>query len=632
MCGITGFFDTKGIITNEDLINSNNTLSHRGPDAGRTGTYSFPNAKIGFGHKRLSILDLSDNGSQPMHNDDGSISVILNGEVYNFNEIKNELIALGYSFKSTGDTEVIIKSYEEWGLSAINKFIGMFAVALLDESKNKLFLIRDRVGVKPLYYYNDGNCILFASELKAFHAYHCFKKEINKEAVSLFFKYGYIPAPHTIFKNTFKLFPGSILTLDIEKNNLKIEKYYEVANYYNKSKITISEEELVQETEKILISAFQYRMISDVPVGVFLSGGYDSSIVSAILQKNNTQKIKTFTIGFEEKKYNEAHFAKDIAKYLGTDHHEYYCSSHEARDIIPELPYIFDEPFGDSSAIPTILVSRFARKHVTVALSADGGDEIFAGYNKYEYFFNMQKKIQNLPGILNSVTGKILHSSGKNPLIPGINLSEKFLKLGDVMASGNYDEKKIESMSKHYSNHYLSLLLAEYDSQCGLFDHIKSVNSENDFLNKMLMFDYKTYLPDDILVKVDRATMSVGLEGREPLLDHRIIELLAQVPSEIKYKNEKKKFILKEIAHKYIPKELLSRPKSGFSIPIDRWLRDDLKDLLFAEINEEQLSKHNLINTKTAIRIRNEFMRGEKRHNMSIWLLLNFQMWWNRWM
>ncbi len=632
MCGITGFFDTKNLITQEDLINSNITLSHRGPDASRTEIYTLPKGTIGFGHKRLSILDLSENGSQPMHNDDGNISVILNGEVYNFNEIKKELVSLGYSFKSSGDTEVIIKSYEEWGLGAINKFIGMFAIALLDKNKNELFLIRDRVGVKPLYYYRNDNTLLFASELKAFHPFPCFRKEINNEAVSLFFKYGYIPAPHTIFKNAFKLFPGCILTLDIRKNEIKIEKYYEIADYYHKPKITISEEELVQETEKILSSAFQYRMVSDVPVGVFLSGGYDSSIVSAILQKNNTQKIKTFTIGFEEKNYDEAQYAKDIAKYLQTDHHQYYCSTREARDIIADLPYIFDEPFGDSSAIPTILVSRFARKQVTVALSADGGDEVFAGYNKYDYFLNLKKKVQNIPGFLNDGSAGILQTLGKYFLKPGTNLSEKFLKLGEVLESGKGDSKKIESMSKHYSNHYLSQLICQYNSQSGLADHIKPSNGENDFLSQMLLMDSKTYLPDDILVKVDRATMSVGLEGREPLLDHRIMELLAQVPSAIKYKNGNKKFILKEIAHKYIPIELLSRPKTGFSIPIDEWLRKDLKDLLFANINEGQLSKHHLLHTKTAIRIRNEFIRGEKKHNLSIWLLLNFQMWWNRWM
>lgn len=632
MCGITGFFDTKNFITKENLINSNNALSHRGPDAGRTEIYTFPNGTVGFGHKRLSILDLSENGSQPMHSDDGNISVILNGEIYNFNEIKTKLINLGYQFKSSGDTEVIIKSYAEWGLDAINKFIGMYAIALLDKNKNKLFLVRDRVGVKPLYYYRNENILLFASELKAFHPIPCFKKEINQIAVSLFFKYGYIPAPHTIFKNTFKLFPGHILTLDIEKNNVKIEKYYEVTDYYNKPKITIPEDELLLETEKILTSSFQYRMVSDVPVGVFLSGGYDSSIVSAILQKNNSQKIKTFTIGFEDQQYNEAQYAKEISKYLGTDHYEYYCSTNEARDIIPELPYIFDEPFGDSSAIPTILVSHFARSLVKVALSADGGDEIFAGYNKYDYFLNLQKKIRNVPGLLNNSASNILHSLGKFPQVSGINLSEKFLKLGDIMASDNDKAKRIESMSKHYSDYYLSQLITDYDSKSGLFDQIESSNTEDDFLSQMLLFDYKTYLPDDILVKVDRATMSVGLEGRDPLLDHRIIELIAQVPSEVKYKNGNKKFILKEIAHKYIPKELLNRPKSGFSIPIDQWLRDDLKDLLFAEVNEEELSKHHFINTKTAIRIRDEFINGEKKHNMSIWLLLNFQMWWNRWM
>jgi asparagine synthase (glutamine-hydrolysing) len=473
---------------------------------------------------------------------------------------------------------------------------------------------------------------LFASELKALHPFPYFKKEINHTAVSLFFKYGYIPAPHTIFNNTFKLFPGHTLILDIPKNKVEIEKYYDVADYYNKPKLNISETELLQEIEKLLTSAFQYRMVSDVPVGIFLSGGYDSSIVSAILQKNNNQKLKTFTIGFEEQQYNEATYAKDISKYLGTDHYEYYCSACEARDIIPDLPLIFDEPFGDSSAIPTTLVSRFARKHVTVALSADGGDEVFAGYNKYDYYLDLKKKIEKIPPFLNGSTSRVIKSAGKYSRLIGADLSEKLLKLGDVLETENKDSMRIESMSKHYSNYYLSHFLTSYEINTGLFDHIEPANSNNDFLNQMLMYDYKTYLPDDILVKVDRAAMSVGLEGREPLLDHRIIELLAQVPSLTKYKNGIKKYLLKEIAHKYIPKELLNRPKSGFSIPIHEWLRNDLKDLVFDQINEQQLSKHQFINIKKAIKIRDEFIKGENKHNLSLWLLLTFQMWWNKWM
>jgi asparagine synthase (glutamine-hydrolysing) len=632
MCGITGFYDSKFNVTIENLNNSNNTLSHRGPDAGGTEIYNLTNAQIGFGHKRLSILDLSENGRQPMHSDDGNISIILNGEIYNFSEIKEELRSLGCLFKSHSDTEVVIKSYQQWGLKAVSKFIGMFAIALLDKGKNKLFLLRDRVGVKPLYYYRNEDSLLFASELKALHPYPYFKKDINNKAVSLFFKYGYIPTPHTIYNNTFKLSPGSILTLDISQNKIEIEKYYDIADYYNKPKVNVSEKELLEEIEHLLISAFKYRMVSDVPVGVFLSGGYDSSIVSAILQKNNTKKIKTFTIGFKEEQYNEAEYAKNIATYLGTDHHEYYCNAEEARNIIPILPTIFDEPFGDSSAIPTILVSRFAKEQVTVALSADGGDEIFAGYNSYDYFINLHKKIQKIPAFINNTLSTTLSKTGRFSNLYGLGVSEKILKLSDIIKNKDSTSKSIEAMSKHYSNYYLSNFINNYDTHCGSFDFIESFENNNDFLNKFLFYDYKAYLPDDILVKIDRATMSVGLEGREPLLDHRIAELLAQVPTELKYKNGNKKYLLKKITHQYIPSALLNRPKSGFSIPIDVWLRKELKDLLFANINDQQLSKHHFFNTSSVIKIRNEFIKGEQKHNLSIWFILIFQMWWNKWM
>jgi asparagine synthase (glutamine-hydrolysing) len=630
MCGLTGFCDFNKRLNEKDLKTANDVLQHRGPDFGDVNFFETSNALIGLGHRRLSIMDVSSNGNQPMFSDDKSVVIVLNGEVYNFKEIRENLRNLGHSFHSDSDTEVIIKAYQQFGIESVNKFIGMFAFVLYDIKKQVIYLLRDRAGVKPLYYFHKNDCLLFASELKSIYSYPNFEKNINEQAVSLFFKYAYIRSPHTIFRNTYKVRPGHYIKINLANRKVDEIKYYDVLDYYNKPKLHISEQEALEEVERLFISAFQYRMVSDVPVGIFLSGGYDSSVVAAVLQKNNSAKLKTFTIGFHEEKFNEAQHAKRVAEYLGTDHHEYYCTTKEAQDILPLLADIYDEPFGDSSSIPTTLVSRFARKEVTVSLSADGGDEIFAGYGRYDHL----KKVNTILGMAPDMlfrAGVNLHkiSSGLFPSFKkGTNTIDKLSEILD--SEGKYNIAEV--YSKHYSNKDLSQLLPEYDTKIHLYDEIGKINNENDFINTCLALDYKTYMVDDILVKVDRATMSVGLEGREPLLDNRIIEFVSQLPSDLKYKNGEKKYLLKKIAHKYIPKEMLNRPKKGFGVPVNEWLKTDLKDYLFYYINEEQLSKHNYIDVKKAISVRDEFLLGKNKRETQIWLLLMFQMWWNRWM
>ncbi|MBL7723673.1 MAG: asparagine synthase (glutamine-hydrolyzing) [Chitinophagaceae bacterium] len=629
MCGITGFCDFNRKLTKENLNKANEQLHHRGPDSGDVAFFDAGNAAVGLGHRRLSILDISANGSQPMYSDDKSVVIILNGEVYNFKEIRKELIALGYQFHSDSDTEVIIKAYQQFGIESVNKFIGMFAYAIYDIKKQEIYLLRDRPGVKPLYYYYKDGCLLFGSELKALYAYPSFQKEVNDKAVTLFFKYGYIRAPHTIFKNTFKIQPGHYVKIDIRKKQVTDHKYWDVIDYYNKPKLNISEEDALEEVEKLFISAFQYRMVSDVPVGVFLSGGYDSSVVSAILQANSTQKIKTFTIGFHEKKWDEAPFAKQIAAHIGTDHNEYYCTTKEAQDIFPLLADIYDEPFGDSSGIPTTLVSRFARKQVTVSLSADGGDEIFAGYTKYHHQAKINRYIQNSPDLLLSMAKGVSNVSLK--LMPALKKVHKVERVNELLST-----YKTTGLTDIYNRHLnykdISELLPKYDDSVGLLDDIGEVNNENDYINKILAQDYRSYMVDDILTKVDRATMSIALEGREPLLDHRIIEFVSQLPSSLKYNNGTTKYLLKKIAHKYIPREIMDRPKAGFSIPMFEWLTTDLKDHLYYYINEKQFNKHGLLDVKKAMTIRKEFLAGRKGRETPIWLLLMFQMWWDRWM
>jgi asparagine synthase (glutamine-hydrolysing) len=629
MCGITGFCDFNRRLNKDNLVIANNSLQHRGPDSSDVAVFETPTATIGFGHRRLSILDVSSNGSQPMYSDDKSVVIILNGEVYNFKEIRQDLVSLGYSFHSDSDTEVIIKAYQQYGINAVHKFIGMFAFAIYDIKKQQIYILRDRAGVKPLYYFHKNNCLLFASELKSIYTYPVFEKEINDKAVSLFFKYAYIRAPHTIFKNTYKLQPGHYLKIDVATKKVEDIKYYDVLDYYNKPKLKISEEEATDEVERLFTSAFQYRMVSDVPVGVFLSGGYDSTLVAGVLQKNNTQKIKTFTIGFNEAKFNEAPHAKKVAEYLGTDHHEYYCTTKEAQDIFPKLADIYDEPFGDASAIPTTLVSQFARKHVTVSLSADGGDEIFAGYTRYFHLMELEDKFSKIPkGFLN-LGNAVLNLSFN--VAPSLKKVHKVGRLSEIL-SGDRSHSLPDIYSQHFTIREIAELLPNCDNDINLYNDIGKVNNENDFINTCLALDYNSYMIDDILVKVDRATMSVGLEGREPLLDNRIIEFVSQLPSQLKYNNGDKKYLLKKIAHKYIPKELLDRPKAGFSVPVNEWFRNELKPILFEYINEKQLAKHGLVNAKKAISVRDEFLAGKELKETQVWLLLMFQMWWNRWM
>lgn len=629
MCGLTGFCDFNKKMHREEIERATGVLHHRGPDSGSTEVFVNEYANIGFGHRRLSIMDVSSNGNQPMYSDDKNVVIILNGEVYNFKEIREELISLGYSFRSDSDTEVIIKAYQEYGIESVHKFIGMFAYALYDIKKQLMYLLRDRPGVKPLYYYYKNNRILFASEIKSFLTYKEFEKNIEDKAVSLFFQYAYIRAPYTIFKDAYKVRPGHYIKIDLQKQKLEEIKYYDVLDYYNKPKLRISEEDAAEEAERLFKSAFQYRMVSDVPVGMFLSGGYDSSIVSAILQKNSSRKIKTFTIGFYEQKYNEAPFAKKIAEYLGTDHHEHYCTTKEAQDILPLIPTIYDEPFGDSSAIPTILVSQFARKQVTVSLSADGGDEIFAGYTKHQRLVEINNVFQRSPKFLLQ-SGK-LFSNAAIELFPALKKVHKIARARELFNSYNTNGLT-EIYNQHFSNQEMETLLNNGKIDIGLFDDIGKLNGENDYVNRCLALDYLTYMIDDILVKVDRATMSVSLEGREPLLDHRIIEFVSQLPSEMKIKNGEKKYLLKKIAHQYIPKELLDRPKAGFSVPIFEWFRSDLKHYLENYINRKQLSEHGYVNINNALDIKNELLRGNERKENQTWLLLMFQMWWEKWM
>jgi len=626
MCGISGFIDfTKN--SDADLLNQMvSTLNHRGPDDLGGNISDFDTATVGLGQTRLSIIDLSEGGHQPMIYN--HLSIVFNGEIYNYQEIKNELLQIGHSFSSESDTEVILHAFEEWGSICVHKFIGMFAFVILDEKLKEITIIRDRAGVKPLFYYWSNGLFLFASELKAFHKHPGFVKEIDEQAVHQYFDFGYIPAPSCIFKNCYKLKPGHILTIEIDTQSINIKKYWDAYDYYRLPKLKISYENAMNEVEKLLVSAFEYRMVADVPVGVFLSGGYDSTTVAAILQhKRANTKIKTFTIGFADGN-DEVPYAKEIAKYIGTDHTEYYCTAKEAQDIIPTLPYFYDEPFADSSAIPTMLVSKLAKEQVTVALSADAGDELFAGYKYYKAFQSYIGFFNKIPKFFRKPLSLLVRIVDKLPF--GYDLKNKLNVLADVLFANSADLAQI----LHYKYCEINREAIRY-----LFIN-KNFVYENKFDDKFvnptghlsvaLATDYKMYLQNDILVKVDRATMSVSLEGREPLLDHRILEYVAQLPDDYKY-GEVQKRILKDIAYKYVPKTLLDRPKAGFSLPIDDWLKNDLSYLMDDYLSDNALMRSGFFNTTHVQQLKQDFLAGKMHDTSIIWRLLQFQMWYIRW-
>ncbi len=633
MCGIAGFIDFNKKNDKDILKKMTDVLFHRGPD---DSGYSFCTnnfANIGLGHRRLSILDLSKHGHQPMSFD--NFEIIYNGEVYNFKEIRKELEKYGYSFESNSDTEVILKAYHKWRVDAIHKFIGMFAIAIYDKKDQEVVLIRDRAGVKPLYYYFKDNLFMFSSELKSFHQNSYFKKEIDLDSLSLYLQYGYILEPYSIFKWTRKLKAGYYLKIDLKQKKIEEKQYWNIFEFYNKPKLSIDTKEAINETEKLLKSAFEYRMVSDVPVGMFLSGGYDSSAVTALLQSEKTEKIKTFTIGFYEKGYDEAPYAKEVANYLGTDHTEYYCTQKDAVEIIPLLPEIYDEPFGDSSAIPTTLVSRLAREKVTVSLSADGGDEIFGGYGKYNTSLKYYNFFKQFPSFSLPIISKLMNYVNPD-FIPVFNKTynykTRYEKVKNILKS-NSSSKAMQYTSQHFTLKELKKLLKNEPRYIQTnFDLINLLNQNNDDIDQMLAIDYKTYMVDDILTKVDRATMSVSLEGREPLLDHRIIEFVAQLPSNLKIKNGEKKWLLKHIVHKYLPKEMMDRPKMGFGVPIVEWFRDELKEYFLTYLDKNRLEKEGIFNVDEVVKLRDNYLNGKKENIQKLWFILMFEMWYEKWM
>jgi asparagine synthase (glutamine-hydrolysing) len=618
MCGIAGFIDLTKQTSNEVLVGMRDSLSHRGPDA--AGEYFFDSDafSLGLAHRRLSIIDTSTLSNQPVHFE--HLSMVFNGEIYNYKEIKEKLISAGYSFKTNSDTEVVLLAFHAWNVKALAYFKGMFSLTVFDRSAQKLYLIRDRFGVKPLYYHVDSHLLLFGSELKPLHIHPRYKKKLNMESIWYFFQYGNIPSPHSIFDHTYKVEPGTIVVVDC--NTLQIEKrtYWSPLAPFQKEHLSISFQEAKDRTRELLFDSINLRMVADVPVGLFLSGGYDSATTAACLTQTH-KDLNTFTVAVPEAGLNEGPKAKQIANYLGTAHTEITCDLHEALQVIPLLPTIYDEPFADSSAIPSYLVAKHAANSVKVALSADGGDELFAGYNRHLYYSRIPNAVRYLPSWVGSSIANSIGAIG----LAGLKAQrvQKFARLLSDFSVESY----MQAMTTSMSNDQLNKLI----NQRNIPDNLPFFKGRSP-LATMLLNDSVNYLPNDILHKVDRATMAVGLEGREPFLDHELYEFLAQVPDHYKCDGKDTKILLKHIAHDLLPQSLMQGPKKGFAIPISAWMRDYLKSELLDFIEPRFLKEQGIFKATELAHEVKSFLNGNDTNSLFIWYYFSFQSWYKQWM
>lgn len=626
MCGICGFVSDKEIQKNV-LVQMNQSLAHRGPDDHGEEIYQLHSDRyVGFAQRRLSIIDLSDKGHQPMHSPDGRLSVIFNGEIYNYRELRAEI--RDYLFKSECDTEVIIAAYLRWGINFVEKINGMFAIALLDREDDSVYLIRDRIGKKPLYYYvdNDRN-IVFASELKAILLSGCFKQEVNTDIVGRFLYQGYIAAPDTIYRNTYKLGQGSVLKISREK--VEEYKYWDVAaKYIELKRKQIQDYDMAKEELKSLLKkAVNQRMFADVPIGAFLSGGYDSSLVCALAQENSTKPIKTFSIGFEEGEFDEAPFAREVSEILGTEHTELYITEQEMLGILDSIPEYYDEPFSDCSQIATMYVAQLAKRDVSVVLSGDGGDELFGGYGIYPILQEVQKK---------KYLGSLLYQASK---IPGVKRTQFWQKRSityRVLSDDCNKEARTQAGVNNYFNVINSMLLHKADN---FYYETESRYQEKKYEITRMLLDLDTYLPEDILAKVDRATMHYALECRCPILDKEVIEYSFRLPPSFKVDHGYRKKILRDIVYDYIPKEIIDRPKMGFLIPLDKWMRNVLKEKIMDWSSKDYLERQGIFNAGAVQDFLERYMRigdqgkwSGQNYSKVAWSYYIFQQWYERYM
>ncbi len=646
MCGIVGFLHLKGRPRQEFLRETAEAMSqairHRGPDS--HGTWIDAEAGLAFGHRRLSIIDLSEAGAQPIASASGRYILIYNGEIFNFRDLKRELESQGQRFKGHSDTEVLLAGIDHWGIEeTLRRANGMFAFALWDRRDKKLTLARDRVGKKPLYYGWAGDVLLFASELRALRHHPDFTGEIDRAALGQLLRFSWIAQPRSIFKGIHKLPPGSLLELhpDIPEENAKPQCYWsakELVETGEREPLDVDYQNAIQSLDSLLRDAVSGRMIADVDLGALLSGGIDSSIVVAIMQSLSDRPIKTFSVGFDEKKYNEAPHAKRIADYLKTDHHEVYLTSNEALNVVQELPRIFDEPFADPSQIPTYLISRIAREQVTVVLSGDGGDELFAGYGRYQEILTLWQRWGWMPAASRDVLGKGLAalsrtawrlSDGRRPAddakFAGLGrLGGKWERDGWRFAAESPRDLLARMLSTMAEPHNL---LLEGRAAPSVLDRECQWAKVQDPLQALMHLDFIGYLPDDILVKVDRASMAASLEARSPLLDYRVAELAWRLPRAMRIDSEGGKRILRDLLARYVPPSLTERPKQGFAVPTADWLKGPLRALVEEYLAEAHLEQQGLFDPPKVRRLWDQHRTGWRKNTKLLWSILVFQMW-----
>lgn len=654
MCGVAGFVEFRSGYSDEEysatIKKMTDRLRHRGPDD--SGLWVDSGRGIALGHRRLSIIDTSSAGHQPMSSSGGRYTVAYNGEIYNFRQIRRDLESRGHRFRGHSDTEVMLAAFEQWGIDdAVSRFVGMFAFAVWDSREQSVILARDRLGEKPLYYAWTDTAFLFGSEIKALQGHHSWRGEIDRDSLTLLLRHNYIPAPYSVYRDVFKLLPGCLLTVragawrEAEFSPWPREGSGAAPRpYWSMSRTVLDAQrncyrgtagEAIEELDGLLKDAVSGQMISDVPLGALLSGGIDSSTIVSVMQAVSSRPVKTFSIGFRESEYDEAGFARDVAAHLGTDHTELYVTPKDALDVIPDLAQIYDEPFADSSQIPTCLVSRLAQREVTVCLSGDGGDELFGGYDRYGWASSIWRSIGWMPGPVRGLAGQLLRGPSQGawdrllnalrPMLgarlPRENLGSKVYRLADMLTEPDF-------------RRLYRLLISHWQAPSDLviggqepFTQFDAREVNGGLYQQMMYLDSVTYLPDDILAKVDRAAMATGLEVRVPLLDHRIVEFAWRLPLSFKVNGKQAKWLLRQVLYKYVPREMVDRPKMGFGVPIGQWLRGPLRDWAEDLLSEARLRNEGYFDPDPIRRKWNEHLSGAVNWQYPLWDILMFQSW-----